>query len=91
MFECMEDCIHLKACRRIQAIGKKHRLLVPRYCTADCSAYVSGTAIELLTADEAAATAREQYDGDRDAYDVYAAWDFHTEPLGDIINRLQED
>ena len=41
MFECMNDCIHLKACRRVQAIGKKHGLLVPRYCTEDCTAYRS--------------------------------------------------
>lgn len=41
MFDCMEDCIHLKACRRVQAIGRKHRLLVPRYCTEDCTAYRS--------------------------------------------------
>ena len=38
-FDCMEDCIHLKACRRVQAIGRKHRLMVPRYCTEECSAY----------------------------------------------------
>lgn len=41
MFECMEDCIHLKACRRVQAIGRKHRLIVPRYCTENCTAYRS--------------------------------------------------
>ena len=41
-FECMEDCIHLKACRRVQAIGKTHRLMVPRYCDKDCTAYRSG-------------------------------------------------
>ena len=38
-FECMDDCIHLKACRRVQIIGRTHRLLVPRYCTEDCTAY----------------------------------------------------
>ena len=40
-FECMGDCIHLHACRRVQAIGKSHRLLVPRYCTEECAAYRS--------------------------------------------------
>ncbi len=40
-FSVMGDCIHLKACRRIQAIGRKHRLMVPRYCTEDCTAYCS--------------------------------------------------
>lgn len=37
----MNDCIHLKACRRVQVIGRKHRLLVPRYCTEECTAYCS--------------------------------------------------
>ena len=45
-FDVMEDCVHLKACRRVQAIGKKHRLLVPRYCTEECSVYVSGKEIK---------------------------------------------
>lgn len=40
-FECMDDCIHLKACRRIQKIGRTHRLMVPRYCTNECSCYAS--------------------------------------------------
>lgn len=53
-FSCMEDCIHLKACRRVQAIGRKHRLLVPRYCSADCSAYVSGEVIVNYTSLESA-------------------------------------
>lgn len=44
-FEVMDDCIHLKACRRVQAIGKKHRLMVPRYCTAECNAYTSMDAV----------------------------------------------
>ena len=40
-FSCMEDCIHLHACRRVQAIGKKHRLLVPRYCDENCDCFLS--------------------------------------------------
>ena len=52
MFECMEDCIHLKACRRIQAIGRKHRLIVPRYCTEDCTAYESKPDSKLYTEEE---------------------------------------
>ena len=39
-FEYQNDCIHLKACRRVQAIGRKHRLMVPRYCTEECTAYI---------------------------------------------------
>lgn len=90
-FECMEDCIHLKACRRVQAIGKKHRLLVPRYCTEDCSAYVSGTEHEYLTASEACNIARRRYDGNHDPYDIYASWDFSTRTLKEIIDELQGD
>lgn len=89
-FEYMEDCIHLKACRRIQAIGKKHRLIVPRYCTEDCTAYVSGKDNCFLTADEACSVARWQYDGKSDSHDVYCPWDFPTRTLGEIIDELQE-
>lgn len=89
-FECMEDCIHLKACRRIQAIGRKHRLMVPRYCTEDCTAYVSGSNNYFLTADEAASVARRNYDGSGDSYDVYCSWDFPSRPLKDIIDELEE-
>lgn len=45
-FEVMNDCIHLKACRRVQAIGRTHRLSVPRYCTEDCTAYVGMDEVE---------------------------------------------
>lgn len=44
MFDCMEDCIHLKACRRIQKIGRSKHLVVPRYCDEDCTAYQTGDA-----------------------------------------------
>ena len=45
-FDVMDDCIHLKACRRVQAIGRKHRLMVPRYCTEECTAYCSMDDVE---------------------------------------------
>lgn len=89
-FECMEDCIHLKACRRVQRIGKNLRLNVPRYCTEDCSAYVCGTDNCFLTASEAASVARSQYDGRSDPYDVYCACDFTTRTLKEIVDELQE-
>lgn len=89
-FECMEDCIHLKACRRVQRIGKSLRLNVPRYCTEDCSAYVSGTDNCFLTASEACDVARLQYDGRSDSYDVYCAHDFPTRTLKEIVDELQE-
>lgn len=42
-YDCMEDCIHLHACRRLQAIAKKRfsGLHIARNCTEDCSAYES--------------------------------------------------
>lgn len=42
----VDDCIHLKACRRVQAIGRAHRLMVPRYCDYECNAYVGVKEIE---------------------------------------------
>ena len=40
-FSCMEDCIHLKACRRMQKIIKSRYtgLQIARHCTEECSAY----------------------------------------------------
>lgn len=70
MFECMDDCVHLKACRRIQAIGRKHRLLVPRYCTEECSAYRNINDI-VKEVDEAIEWA---FDAGRDGYD-WTRWD----------------
>ena len=87
-FECMEDCIHLKACRRVQAIGKKHRLLVPRYCTEDCTAYVSGKNGDYITVDEALSYAREGVEsirGGYDSYDVYSACDLCGMTLNELI------
>lgn len=89
-FECMDDCIHLKACRRIQRIGKNLRLNVPRYCTAECSAYVSGNDNSFLSAEDACYTARIQYDGRSDPYDVYCSHDFQTKTLKEIVDELQE-
>lgn len=84
-FECMEDCIHLKACRRVQAIGRKHRLLVPRYCTEECTAYKSANTGSFISVDEAWRIAVNQYDGGSDAYDVYAHCDFPSMTIGEIL------
>ncbi len=83
-FECMDDCIHLKACRRVQKIGKSKRLIVPRYCTEDCSAYETAEEIEMVSPEDALYVAR---DGARmirdgyDEYDTYAIQDFPTETV----------
>ena len=55
-FSCMDDCIHLHACRRIQAIGRKFRLNVPRYCSEDCSCYLSLDDMQDWTAEEILST-----------------------------------
>ncbi len=40
MTEYQKDCIHLKACRRLQKLTKKnYGVQVARYCTPDCTAY----------------------------------------------------
>lgn len=85
-FECMEDCIHLKACRRIQAIGRKHRLMVPRYCDKDCTAYQSGNDGGYLTVEQAWEIAVSQYDGKHDPYDVYAHSDFPSMTIKEILD-----
>lgn len=89
-FECMEDCIHLKACRRVQAIGRKHRLMVPRYCTEDCTAYVSGDTCCYVSVGKAAHVARMQYDGPQNEYDAYTETDFGGQTLGEIVNEFME-
>ncbi len=73
-FDCMEDCIHLKACRRVQAIGKRHRLLVPRYCTEECTAYVSENEVARTVAGfiqgafRAGENGCDSYRADKDAF-----------------------
>ena len=94
-FECMDDCIHLKACRRIQAIGKKHRLLVPRYCTEDCTAYQSReTETEYISISRAIEYARNGAESIRSgygSYDVYCSSDLSGAPLGEIMDDLDDE
>lgn len=90
-FDCMEDCIHLRACRRVQAIGRKHRLMVPRYCTKECTAYLSRNAGAYLSAHAAWRVAVEQYDGPSDPFDVYADWDFPAVSIGTILDEIEEE
>lgn len=85
-FEVMEDCIHLKACRRVQAIGRKHRLQVPRYCDSECTAYQNGGDDLYVTASDAFSVAVSQYDGRHDPYDVYATYDFGGMTIREILN-----
>ena len=93
MFECMEDCIHLKACRRIQAIGRTHRLMVPRYCTEECTAYISGDSGNYITVSAALEYARQGADSiarGYDSYDVYAPQDLNGMTIGEIVEAEYE-
>ena len=86
-FECMEDCIHLKACRRVQAIGRKHRLIVPRYCTNDCTAYQSGkTIIEVADLDGVQEAVNAAVDWIKDGMDWVDVHELEGFSLNDILN-----
>lgn len=43
---CMEDCIHLKACRRLSKIAVSNDTYLARGCNKMCSAYTSINAVE---------------------------------------------
>ena len=94
-FACMDDCIHLKACRRIQQIGKKYRLNVPRYCTEDCTAYQSRDAnTNYVSIDTAINYARDGVGSIRDGYDMYDVYckgDLYGVTLGEIFDYISED
>ena len=87
----MEDCIHLKACRRLQQIGKSKGHIFTRSCNTECSAYCSANQGEYLTPYEACDIARRQYDGNRDTGDVYCPWDFPTKTLGEILEEHENE
>lgn len=92
-FECMEDCIHLHACRRVQAIGKKLRLMVPRYCTEECQCYVSGDSGNYITIGKALEYAMDGADSIQrgySKYDVYAPQDLDGMTIGEIIRAEEE-
>lgn len=94
-FECMDDCIHLHACRRVQKIGKSLRLMVPRYCTEDCAAYLSANTLTgCMSIEEAVSYAQRgasSIENGYSAYDVYASQDLYycEKSLGDIIDKLK--
>ena len=90
-FDYMADCIHLKACRRVQKIGRSKGHTFARNCNPECSAYLSGNDGEYLTPYEACDIARLQYDGNRDTGDVYCPWDFPTKTLGEILEEHENE
>ena len=94
-FSYMPDCIHLHACRRVQAIGKAHRLLVPRYCSEDCDCYLSGDkdtgCISISKAIDYAIQGCSSIQSAYNEYDVYAPQDLQGLSLNEILDDLQED
>ena len=89
LFDYMEDCIHLKACRRLQKIGRSKGHTFGRNCTTDCSAYLSASDGAFLTPSEACEVARIQYDGNSDTHDIYCSWDFPSQTIGEILEELE--
>ena len=90
-FYYMDDCIHLKACRRLQKIGKSKGHIFTRSCNTECSAYCSANQGEYLTPYEACDIARRQYDGNRDTGDVYCLCDFPTKTLSEILEGHENE
>lgn len=86
---CMDDCIHLKACRRYAKIIKKemHGACVPRGCNETCTAYTSGNSELYVSVSDACYVARTQYDGNRDTFDVYCECDFGGKALSELVEE----
>lgn len=93
--EVMEDCIHLHACRRVQAIGKSLRLNCPRYCSIDCNCYQSkNDDTGLITVKKAVDYARRgisSIESGYGAYDVYCTSDLSGETLtlGELLYNME--
>ena len=87
----MPDCIHLHACRRLQAIAKTMGMKVPRFCTEECECYQPypfdvdtdyisvGEALDYARA--GASSIRNGYD----EYDVYCSIDLGGTKLSVIL------
>lgn len=86
----MDDCVHLKACRRLQKICKSRLdVTIPRYCDSDCSAYFNGTDEKYVTISEALNYARSGISSIRSGYDPYDIYSI-TDLPGFCINEIIE-
>ena len=91
-YECMYDCIHLHACRRIQYIARKYRIIKPRFCE-NCNCYVSGDTGKYVTAEETVEYARNGVDEIRDGYNpycVYVTQDLRGKTIREIIEEAEK-
>lgn len=91
----MEDCIHLKACRRARkkarSIGIKGGYLVLD-CNETCTAYVCGEGQRYVEVDEALRTARSAFSSIRSGYgdDSLISSDFVSQTLGEIVREIHD-
>lgn len=90
-----EDCIHLRACRRVQKLGKLKGHSFARHCCKDeCTAYQSGNEGSWIDVDEAISYAREgvsSIQSGYDSYDVYCTCDLSGLTIGEILKYEEEE
>ena len=90
MHDFMDDCIHLKACRRCK---KMYNGRGGRNCTESCSAYISGddeTIAEISEVIDYARRGAEECRRGYDPFDVFVPWEIPQTKLGDYINAIYE-
>lgn len=80
MVNYADDCIHLKACRRMTKLQKASGCFIGRKCGPEtCTAYDGGAYVSVQTAVEYARSGAEQIKGGYDSYDVYCDFDLTRE------------
>ena len=91
MAEYMEDCIHLKACRRYGKIVRSEtNNNVPRGCNEHCNAYCSGNTGSYVDTEIAIGYARDgvsSVQAGYGAYDVYCHHDLGGLTISEIIEK----
>lgn len=89
------DCIHLKACRRMQKLLRKRGIWgVTRQCNPDCTAYVSGNSGDYVSVDRATEYAVDgafAIQAGSDPYDVYYSGDLEGKSLGELIYEKEKE
>ena len=95
-YNYMEDCIHLRACRRLQKIAEQYKgKRISRGCNNRCSAYTPTPVFEddnntYITVDEAISYARRGADsigGGYDPYDIYCSEDLPGYSLAELVEN----
>lgn len=83
----MEDCIHLRACRRISKILRNDGKTFSRNCTETCTAYVSGDDEQYVTVRDAVEFARDGAPSilsGYSEYNVYCTSDLNGKTLREL-------